>query len=105
MNPSESESVLTDATVRHVATLARLAIPDEDIKTVKDDLTAIFEHIDTLRTVDTDGVEPLDHPTELLNHVRDDNARSALSQEQVLANAPSVEGVYFDVPKVLGDGE
>lgn len=103
MNHREPESPLSDETVRHIANLSRLAISDEDVRTVKDDFTAIFGHIDTLQTVNTDGTEPLDHPTELLNHVRNDDVGPALSQEQVLSNSPSVKGFYFDVPKVLGD--
>ncbi len=105
MNQSQPDSPLTDETVRHVANLARLALSDQEIDTAKTDLTSIFRHIDKLNSINTDGVEPLDHPTELMNHTRDDVAGDTLSQEQVLVNAPSVKDVYFDVPKVLGDSE
>jgi aspartyl-tRNA(Asn)/glutamyl-tRNA(Gln) amidotransferase subunit C len=105
MKPIESESVLTSDDVRHVAALSRLALTEEEILKAKEDLTAIFAHIDALNTVQTDGVEALDHPTELINRIREDDAGSTLSQEQVLSNAPAVLDVYFDVPKVLGDSE
>ncbi|MBC8421527.1 Asp-tRNA(Asn)/Glu-tRNA(Gln) amidotransferase subunit GatC [bacterium] len=105
MNQSHPDSPLTDETVRHVANLARLALSDQEVDAAKIDLASIFKHIDKLNSINTKGVEPLDHPTELMNHTRDDVAGVTLSQEQVLANAPSVQGVYFDVPKVLGDSE
>jgi aspartyl/glutamyl-tRNA(Asn/Gln) amidotransferase C subunit len=91
MNQRQPDSPLTDQTVRHVANLARLALTDEEVATAKKDLTTIFNHID--------------HPTELMNHLREDVVGKTLSQEQVLSNAPSVEGAYFEVPKVLGDSE
>mgnify|MGYP006197574409 CR=1 FL=1 len=105
MNQREPESTLSDEAVRHVASLARLSITNEEVKNAKKDLTAIFAHIDRLKAVDTNLVEPLDHPTELINHIRDDEPGNALSQEQVFSNAPAVKDVYFDVPKVLGGSE
>ncbi len=93
---------LTTEEVRHVAKLSRLALSDSEIEQTKEDLSTIFEHISRLNEVETDGVEPLDHPTELQNRSRDDSVGEALSQQQVLANAPAVKDVYFDVPKVLG---
>tara|TARA_B110001454_G_C12321955_1_gene268191 strand:- start:31 stop:333 length:303 start_codon:yes stop_codon:yes gene_type:complete len=93
---------LTTAQVQHVAKLSRIALSDSEIEQAKVDLSAIFDHISLLRTVNIDGIEPLDHPTELLNRDRDDSVGETLSQEQVLANAPAVTDVFFDVPKVLG---
>ena len=105
MNQTEPESTLSDEDVRHVANLARLSISEDEVRKAKQDLTAIFAHIDCLKTVSTGGVEPLDHPTEILNHTRDDAVGSPLSQDQVLANAPAIKDVYFDVPKVLDGTE
>ena len=102
MNKREPESTLSDDAVRHVASLARLAITNDEVVKAKKDLTAIFAHIDCLRSIDTSHVEPLDHPTELINHIREDESGSSFTQEQVFANAPAVKDVYFEVPKVLG---
>lgn len=105
MNKREPETPLTDDAVRHVANLARLAITEKEVTEAKNDLTSIFDHISKLKTVNTTGVEPLDHPTELINHIREDISGKTLSQEQVLSNAPVVKEVFFDVPKVLGESE
>jgi aspartyl-tRNA(Asn)/glutamyl-tRNA(Gln) amidotransferase subunit C len=93
---------LTTEEVRHIAKLSRLALTDGEIEKAKEDLSTIFEHISRLSELDTNGVEPLDHPTELQNRTRDDTVGEVLSQKQVLANAPAAKDVYFDVPKVLG---
>ena len=93
---------LTTQEVQHVAKLSRLALSNVEIEKAKEDLCAIFDHINRLNKVDTTGVDPLDHPTELQNSSRDDSVTPALTQKQVLENAPAVKDVYFDVPKVLG---
>jgi aspartyl-tRNA(Asn)/glutamyl-tRNA(Gln) amidotransferase subunit C len=93
---------LTTQEVQHVAKLSRLALSNVEIEKAKEDLCAIFDHINRLNEVDTTGVDPLDHPTELQNSSRDDFVTAALTQKQVLENAPVVKDVYFDVPKVLG---
>ncbi len=98
---NENSSISTEV-VRHIAKLARLALTDSEIEQTKEDLLSIFSHIDRLKNIDTSGVEPLDHPTELINRDRDDTVGNTLSQEQVLENAPAVRDVYFDVPKALG---
>ena len=93
---------LTTDQVRHVAKLSRLALTDAEIEQAKEDLSTIFDHISRLNDVETEGVDPHDHPTELQNRNRDDSVGDALSQQQVLANAPAIKDVFFDVPKVLG---
>ncbi len=103
MNANEKNDLLTKEVVRHVAKLSRLALTDNEIERAKEDLSRIFSHIDRLKEIDTSGVEPLDHPTELLNRDRDDEVGVTLSQQQVLDNAPAVRDVYIDVPKVLGE--
>jgi len=39
--------------------------------------------------------------TDETNVLRDDEIRGSISREQALQNAPSTDGVYFKVPKVI----
>lgn len=102
MSTKRTDSPLTTETVEHVADLARITLTKEEVNGAIHDLSSILGHIDLIRSVDTSGVEPLDHPTELQNRNRDDIVSEPLSQQQVLSNAPAVRDVYLDVPKVLG---
>ena len=99
--PSQSENLSIDE-VKHIAKLSRLALNEDEINNSRVEMEAIFEHINKLQSIQTDGVIPLDHPTELANHVRSDISTTALSLKEVLKNAPKTEGDYFSVPKVLG---
>ena len=102
MSEQKEIVTLTSDVVRHVAKLSRLALTDAEIDQTKIDLVRIFTHIDRLKEVDTKGIVPLDHPTELLNRDRNDTVGTTLTQHEVLENAPATKGVYIDVPKVLG---
>ena len=102
INTKISQDSLTNEEVLHIASLSRLSFSDSEISKAKDDLNSIFKHINLLQTIDTSKVEPLDHPTELIDQFREDKPGKSFSQEQVLANAPASNDVFFDVPKVLG---
>ena len=100
--PSQSKNLSIDE-VRHIAHLSHLALSEDEINNSKIEMEAIFEHIDKLQKIETENVIPLDHPTELANHVRSDSPSTALPLKKVLQNAPKTEDTYFSVPKVLGE--
>lgn len=95
---------LTEEDVRRVAKLARLNCSDEEIHTFTTQLGSIFEYVDQLSELDTEGVEPLSHCLAVHNVLRDDEVKPSLSNDEALANAPQRDGEFFAVPKVLGDG-
>jgi aspartyl-tRNA(Asn)/glutamyl-tRNA(Gln) amidotransferase subunit C len=101
---ADQTQTLDEGQVRHVAKLARLKLPDEAYGVYAKQLTGILDYVAQLKTVDVAGVEPMAHPLPLQNVLREDVAQAGLAVEAVLANAPSKDGVYFTVPKVLDTG-
>ena len=87
--------------VVHVARLARLALTDAELETMREQLNAILSHIDALRGVDTAGIEPTSHAVPQFNVMRDDDPRPCLSVEEMLANAPDRAGDFFRVPRII----
>jgi aspartyl-tRNA(Asn)/glutamyl-tRNA(Gln) amidotransferase subunit C len=93
---------ITRDDVLHVAALARLEIPEEQVEAVRDQLGAILEAVGKVSELDLAGVEPMTHPLDLVNEWAEDEPRPSLPQEEALANAPDpVEGA-FRVPAVGG---
>jgi aspartyl-tRNA(Asn)/glutamyl-tRNA(Gln) amidotransferase subunit C len=91
--------VIDDATVYHVARLARLRLePDEEAR-MRDELSGILEHVERIQALDLEGVQPTTHVIELQNVVRDDEPRPGLSQEEALREAAEVVEDKFAVPK------
>lgn len=93
---------LADADVRHIAKLARLAIPDEKLHHYADQLSSILGYVQRISQVQTDGIEPMAHPLPVSNVLREDVAGPGLPLEMVLSNAPETDGPFFKVPKVIG---
>ena len=88
--------------VRHVAKLARLAIPEARLAPLRSELVAILGHIAQLQAVNTDGLEPMAHPLPMSNRLRDDIPGTPISLTDALMNAPRRELDFIAVPKVLG---
>ena len=91
--------------VRHVAKLARLRLTDEQLEKYQTQLSAVLDHIAKLSELDVEGVEPMSHPSDLVNRLDDDNVGESLAVEKVLALAPDTKDGYLAVPKVLADGD
>jgi aspartyl/glutamyl-tRNA(Asn/Gln) amidotransferase C subunit len=92
---------LTLEEVRHVARLARLHLDDEQLEAYRVQLATIIEHFDTIAALDVTGIEPMAHPSDLVNRLGDDVPSPPMPIEQLLANAPDAEPPYLAVPKVL----
>lgn len=98
-------ATLGEADVRHVARLARLAIPDRQIHRYAEQLQGILGYVAKIAEVDVAGVEPTAHAVRMHNVFRVDEIGPMMPVEQVLLNAPDADPPFFKVPKVLGGDE
>ena len=89
--------------VAHVATLARLALTDDEIDHLTVELAGILEHVQDMAELNLAGVETTAHPLGLVNVLRADVPRPSLDRAEVLAMAPAAEDEQFRVPRILGD--
>ena len=87
--------------VLHIARLARVALTEEEITRMSEQLSNLLEHFEVLQKVDTEGVPPTAQSVSLQSVMREDEVRPSLSPEEVLANAPRREGDCFRVRAVL----
>jgi len=99
------QHILTPEQVQHVAKLARLAIPQDRLGKVAEQLGSILEYVEQIKQADVEGVEPMAHAMRLTNVLREDVVQPALSTQAVLQNAPDTDGPFFKVPKVIGGDE
>ena len=93
---------ITREDVLHVARLARLEIPEDQIERVQAELGAILEAVGKVSELDLEGVEPTSHPLDLVNVWALDEPRPSLPREEALANAPDPADGAFRVPAVGG---
>jgi len=50
---------VTEADLRHIASLARLGLPEERVSALLGELNRILEHMSVLARVDTESVQPI----------------------------------------------
>ena len=89
--------------VANVATLARLALSEDELAQMTSELTKIVGFVSLLEEIDTSSVEPLAHPLCTTNVFREDEPAPSLPVELAIATAPKQDGECFLVPAVLGD--
>jgi aspartyl-tRNA(Asn)/glutamyl-tRNA(Gln) amidotransferase subunit C len=90
-----------EATVRHVARLARIKVTPQEAKSLERELTAILDWVEQLSEVDTSDVEPMTRVEGVPLPQRADTVTDGGIAEKIVANAPLTEDHFFVVPKVV----
>ena len=96
-----------EATVRHVAKLARIAVSDAEVEKLAPELSNILGWVEQLGEVNVEGVEAMTSVTPMTAvipnqlRLRDDVVTEPDRRDEVLANAPAAEHGFFAVPKVI----
>ena len=89
------------ATVKRVAHLARIALNDEDVPKMQDELNAMLGFVAQLDELDVDGIEPMTSVMPMAMKKRADIVNDGGMADVIVANAPASEDHYFMVPKVI----
>jgi aspartyl-tRNA(Asn)/glutamyl-tRNA(Gln) amidotransferase subunit C len=92
---------LDHATIRRIATLARIRVEEHEIDHLCHELNGILGWIEQLNEVDVTGVAPLTGAATMAAPLRPDVVTDGGYPEAILANAPDRIGDFFAVPKVV----
>jgi len=92
---------LDKATVAHIATLARIKLPESEQDKIAGELSHILTWIEQLGEVDTTGVAPMTSVVAMRLPAREDVVSDDNRQADILANAPAEAHGFFTVPKVV----
>ena len=92
---------LDPATIRRIATLARIHVDDAELPSLAHELNGILGWIEQLNEVNVEGVEPLAGAQHMALKMREDAVTDGGYPEKVLGNAPERAGDFYVVPKVV----
>ena len=97
---------IDQATVKKIASLARIAISDGEAAAMEGELNNILGWVEQLGEVDVTGVEPMTAVIPNQLRLRDDVVDAdpltgGGVRDKVLANAPEPQHGFFGVPKVI----
>ena len=84
--------------VLHVASLAELALSEEEIERLTSELDKILDAVGVVAELDLADVPPTSHPLDLVNVWAEDVPHESLPLDDVLANAPDADEGAFRVP-------
>ena len=89
------------ATVKRVARLARIKVPDGDLPRLAGELNSILGWIEQLNEVDVSKVEPMTSVVTMKMKMRSDEVTDGHYPQKIIANAPAQEDAFVMVPKVV----
>ncbi len=89
------------ATVHRIASLARLAITEEEAEQLEKELSGIFDWVAQLDELDTSAVEPMTRVADMSMRLRKDEVTDGFCADDIVKNAPKVDDHYFVVPKII----
>jgi len=91
--------------VKRIAHLSHLAISEDEAKATLEQLLKVFNLVEQMQSVDTDGIEPLAHPIEqimtMAQPLREDVVTEVDQRDAYMKNAPAEHEGLFLVPKVI----
>ncbi len=96
-------SEITTDQVAHLASLARIALTNDEITKLTGELGVIIDSVARVNEVASADVPATSHPIPLSNVFRPDVPGETLTTEQALAGAPDHDGSRFRVSAILGE--
>ncbi|MDB4599044.1 Asp-tRNA(Asn)/Glu-tRNA(Gln) amidotransferase subunit GatC [Candidatus Pseudothioglobus singularis] len=87
--------------VKEIAFLARLSIKDSEIEQSTQELNNILGRMEQLSEIDTGDVEPMAHPLEMSQRLREDQVTEEDLSEEFQEVAPKTGNNHFLVPTVI----
>lgn len=96
-------SGISQEDVAHLANLARINIPADELDHYAKQLDAILNAVAEVSSLDTANVSAMSHPVPMTNVFREDILGNSLTAEQALSGAPAVEDERFRVPRILDE--
>lgn len=98
----DKEKKLSKEYIESLADDIMLNLTEQEVEEIQNTEESVRRKFMKVITIDTQNVEPMYYPFDNAHtYLREDDDMSVNKQEEVLANAPSVEGDYITVVKVV----
>tara|TARA_B100000427_G_scaffold304527_1_gene289850 strand:- start:398 stop:697 length:300 start_codon:yes stop_codon:yes gene_type:complete len=92
---------LTSEAIRHLASLTRISMSDEEVEKMRDEMSNILDNIAVLNEINTDSVDPTGHSVDLKSVLRDDVSKDSLPTADILSNAPNYDEDLIKIKPVF----
>jgi aspartyl-tRNA(Asn)/glutamyl-tRNA(Gln) amidotransferase subunit C len=96
-------SEITPDLVRHLASLSRILVNEDEVEKLSGELGVIVDSVATVNKAVSGDVVPTSHPIPMSNVFREDEVAPSLSQEQALSGAADSAEGRFKVAAILDE--
>ena len=96
-------SEITPDLVRHLASLSRILVTDQEVEQLAGELSVIVDSVAMVTKTISGDVAATSHPIPMANVYREDVILPSLSQEQALSAAPDSADGRFKVNAILDE--
>jgi len=87
--------------IAKIAELARLELSPAAAAALQQELNGILAMVDRMQAVDTRDVDPMSHPQQAMQRLREDGVTERDQRGKYQAGAPATEDGLYLVPKVI----
>ena len=96
-------SEITPDLVRHLASLSRILVTDDEVEKLAGELGVIVASVATVNKAVSGDVVPTSHPLPMSNVFREDEVAPSLTQEEALSGAAASAEGRFKVAAILDE--
>jgi len=96
-------SEITPDLVRHLASLSRILVTDDEVEKLAGELSVIVDSVATVNKAVSGDVVPTSHPIPMSNVFREDVVSQSLTQKQALSGASDSADGRFKVAAILDE--
>uniref|UniRef100_A0A7C4U7B5 Aspartyl/glutamyl-tRNA(Asn/Gln) amidotransferase subunit C n=1 Tax=candidate division WOR-3 bacterium TaxID=2052148 RepID=A0A7C4U7B5_UNCW3 len=89
--------------IEKLSKLSYIYVDEKNREKLRKDVEDIINHINKLKEVDVEGVEPLYFPNNFYLNIREDEIKFSLDEESVFLNAKNKKEKFFVVRKVIDE--
>ena len=92
---------ITREHVLKMASLSKIAITEEEIESLTEDMAKIIDFVEKINEVDTENVKPFSSVLDTVNRYRKDEPQTSLPLEEVEKLVPQYASGHIVVPPVI----
>lgn len=92
---------VTDQMIDNLSNLSKLQFSNEEKKIIASDLEKMIAFVNKLQELDTEGIKPLQHMSNVVNVLRNDEVKELNVKSDLMQEVPHTDGVFIKVPKII----
>ena len=92
---------ISEDTLKNISQLSKLNIADSMKEKISKELESILLMVDKMNEVDTEQIEPMSHPLNEAQNLREDIISKDIDRDEYIKNAPQSDDGYYLSPKVI----